>query len=61
MKIKEISPNKKDYIIRDLKKDYNNKNFNFKKLFSTYTAFEKWMMEYFTTNKKAGLLNFEIL
>lgn len=61
MIIKEISPNKKDYLTRDLKKDYNNKNFNFKNFYKTYKDFEKDTIEHLKINKKYNLLDYEII
>ena len=61
MIIKEISPNKKDYLTRDLKADYNNPLFNFKAYYKTYEEYEKAVIKHLEINKKYNLLTYEIV
>ena len=61
MKIKEISPNKKDFLIRDLKKDYKNEKFKFYLIYKSYKEFERAQLEHLRINKKHNLLDFKIL
>lgn len=61
MKIKEISPNKKNFLIRDLKKDYKNKKYKFYLNYGNYKEFEQAQLEHLRINKKNNLLDFQIL
>ena len=61
MKIKEISPDKKNFLIRDLKKDYKNKEYKFYLKYKSYGEFEQAQLEHLRINKKYNLLNFQIL
>ena len=61
MIIKEISTNKKIFIIRNLKEDYNNPIFKFKLFYKNYKDFEYSELEHLKINKKYNLLDFEIL
>ena len=58
MFIKEISPNGKDFFIRDLKKEFSE---YYHLIFENYDKYIKWQIEHFSINKKAGLLDYEIL
>ena len=51
MKIKEISPDKKNFLIRDLKKDYKNKKYKFYLNYKNYNEFEQAQIEHLQINK----------